>query len=88
MFLYVNRVHEPKKNRLTFPELLNSIRWINVIGLINHLVFGFYKKYSYEQIVQPLWTQSKNIMLITISIYLVAILITSLLIYLYRKYEE
>lgn len=87
LFFYVDKVHNAKTKRMTFFQWLNSIRWINGIGLVLHTTIGYYTKYSHEQVVRPLWTQDKNNSVIAIAIYLVCILVPSLIIYL-KKYKN
>ncbi|MEI5990821.1 hypothetical protein A5881_002326 [Enterococcus termitis] len=84
MFFYVNRVHEPPKKRLKLLDWLNIIRWLNSIGLILHTTIGYYTKYSHKQVIKPIWNQSKEMIALTISIYLFLIIFSNVMIF-WRK---
>jgi len=88
LFFYVNRIHEPKKDRMNWVQWLDNMRWINGIGLVFHTTIGYYTKYSFKQVVKPIWNQKKEVILITIVIYLMGIIIPSFIIHLERKHRK
>lgn len=88
LFFYVDIIHEPKAKRMSFYQWLINIRWINGIGLVLHVTTGYYTKYSHKQVIKSIWSQDKTMILLTVSIYLIMILVPSSLIYLRKKLGE
>lgn len=66
-------------------QWLDTMRWINGVGLVCHRIVGYFTKYSHKQIVKPIWNQNKEMLLITMAIYLVGTIIPRFLIYLDKK---
>lgn len=83
MFAYVNIVHEHPKKRMNKIQWLDIVRWINSIGFILHTTIGFYTR-TYEKVVEPVWSQNINTIIITILIYISIIVISNILIYIIK----
>ncbi|CAM3443950.1 hypothetical protein [Erysipelothrix anatis] len=87
MFAYVDRIHEPPENRMDSIQWLNNIRWINGIAFVLHMTIGFYKRYTNERVVEPLWMQAQSSIVATIAIYVCMIVVPSVLIYFLKQHR-
>lgn len=71
LFLYTNFIHEPKSERMCIKELCKNMILVNVVGLVLHTTTGYYKKFSKEIVISPIWTQPLTTQVLTIIIYFI-----------------
>ncbi len=87
LFAYIDWVHEPPENRMDGIQWLNNIRWINGITFVLHMTIGFYKQYTNNRIVEPLWMQGPSSIITTLAVYACMIVIPSVLIYVIKRHR-
>lgn len=87
LFAYFDWVHEPPENRMDSIQWFNNIRWINGIAFVLHVTIGFYKQYTNNRIVEPLWMQAQSSIIATLTIYACMIVIPSVLIYVIKRHR-
>ncbi len=87
LFAYFDWVHEPPENRMDSIQWFNNIRWINGIAFGLHVTIGFYKQYTNNRIVEPLWMQAQSSIIATLAIYACMIVIPSALIYVIKRHR-